>query len=247
MFVKTGNVNTMANIQKLDSPANYNYVRMNSNFNETGNVNTMDNKQNPNNPVNYRYGSYVNYKAFKDYHISKNICDQYFKNPHCTLMAFIIENFHKMEKMPHITVNGERFVMMNSNFILDNLIYLKVKSRMLINYLNELKNSGMIKIHVHEKTNRYINVDKTLIKLYYEIDYTISSTNYLEKNKPMLWKDFVNEWKPNFDNGQWKNFIDDFNATRVIEGHTLNTKTIYEHLLNSVRYHLEKKRPHDRF
>lgn len=203
----------------------------------------MTNIQNSDTPTNYRYGSYVNYKAFKDFHILKNVCDLYFKSPHCLLMAFIVESFHKNDKMPMIEINKERFVLMNSNYILDNLIYLKVKPRMLKIYLNELKTSEMIKVHIEGENNRYINVDKSLIQLCYEIDYSIRSINFLQKNKPTLWKGFVNEWQPHFKSKkEWKDFIDDFNDQRDIEGYSYNTTNIYEHLLNAVKVKVYKRK-----
>ncbi|GAA4940503.1 hypothetical protein GCM10023314_11670 [Algibacter agarivorans] len=189
--------------------------------------------------VNYYYGSYINYKAIKDFHLNNNLKDEYLKVSHCVLLAFIIESFRKNDKMPMIMFEGEKYVLMNTNYILDNLIYLKVSSRMLKKYLVPLKDNGLIKIHIKNRKDRYINVHKKLIELCYDVDYSIRSISFLEKNKPTLWKGFVNEWQPLFnDKESFKKFIDRFNDTRDINEYNYNTKNIYEHLLNAVKFEL---------
>lgn len=191
---------------------------------------------------NYYYGGYINYKAFKDYHLNNCIDDTYFKSNHCLLLAFIVEKYHKNDKAPYLMHDGKKYVLMNTNFMADNIINLKVKSRMIKNYIADFKKYNLISVEVRNKNSRYIHVNEELIKLCYEIDYTIRPINFLKNNKPELWKGFVNEWEVYFKTkGGFKEFIDDFNDTRDIKDLSYNTKTIYEHLVNAIRYHLYGK------
>ena len=85
--------------------------------------------------VNFKYGSFLNYKAFKDYHVTNKISDAYFNKNHCVIMAFIVDDFRKTKTIPDITIENEKYVLMNSNYILNNLIYLKIKKSQLKKYL----------------------------------------------------------------------------------------------------------------
>ena len=199
----------------------------------------MKNTQNTTSILNYKYGLYINYKAFNDYHISNNLDDKYFKIIQCNLMAFIVAEFHKNHKMPHRMIKNERYVMMNSDYILDNLIFLKIKSSMLKKYLVPLKANGLIKVYVENRKDRFINVSKQLINLYYSMDISIRPTNYLEHFRPDLWKDFKNEWELQFkDKKSFKLFIDNFNDNRDIKGYPNNVKDINTHLKNAAEHKL---------
>lgn len=192
---------------------------------------------------NYYYGSYINYKAIRDFHLHFNLNDSYLKPAHCILLSFITESFHKHDKLPSIQCGDKRYVLMNTNFILHNLIYLKVGHRQIKNYLQDLRRNQLIQTVIAENRNRYITVHTKLIQLCYKLDWNISSTNYLEKNKPELWKAFISEWKPHFkDTESFQDFIWYFNGTRTIKAYSYNTKYIYNHLLNAVRFWLDKKK-----
>ena len=192
--------------------------------------------------LNFKYGFYKNYKAFKDYHLANNLCDKYFNDRYAEILAFIVDEFYRNDNMPSMIINKERYVMMNSNYILDNLIFLKINSGMLKKYLRPLKINGLIKVHVEMRKDRFINVNKQLIDLYFFKGWTISSINYLEKMKPHLWNSFKNEWQPQFkDKESFKTFIDAFNATRDINGSKYNTTDIFNHLINSVQFKIYGK------
>lgn len=198
---------------------------------------------NKENVSNYYYGSYVNYKAFKDYHITNNIDDKYFKSNHCLILAFIVERYYKHLKTPSISYKNEKYLLMNTNYILNNLVYLKIAPRQFKNCLSQLKTNGLIKVFIENKTNRYIFVNSDLIKLCYTKDWTITPIDFLIKNKPDVWKVFKNEWEPHFKNKEsFKKFIDDFNDNRIMEGENFNTSNIYDHLINSVRNKLYSKK-----
>ncbi|MFD1163675.1 hypothetical protein [Hwangdonia seohaensis] len=203
----------------------------------------QDNKNNGAIPqTHYYYGGYINFKAFRDYHLNNGLDDNYFKSNHCLVLAFIVEKFHKHDNTPHIIHNNKKYILVNTNFIVDNLIYLKVKSRTVKNYLEAFKKNNLISVEVRNENSRYVNVNSELIKLCYDIHYAIRPINFLQKNKPELWKMFMNEWEVYFESKQsFKKFVDDFNDTRDIEEYSYNTKTIYEHLLNSVHYHIYGK------
>ncbi|MCB0747282.1 MAG: hypothetical protein KDC90_07440 [Ignavibacteriae bacterium] len=189
------------------------------------------------NPSNYCYGSYFNYKAFNDFHLIKGIDDSYLTPGHCMLLAFMVEKFYKDRKMPMIEKNGIRYVLMNTNFIKDNLIYLNVKERTIKNYISKFKRHGLMKIEVKDKSNRYVNINDELVNLCYEKYGIWKPINYLMEYRPEWWKGFVNEWRPYFiDEDSFKLFVDNFNDTRDIEQLSYNTKEIYDHLLKSVNY-----------
>lgn len=200
----------------------------------------MANLLNTDHTTNFKYGLYINFKALYDYHLELKINDSYLTMNHCIIIAFIIEQFEKNHKMPDIKYNGERYALMNSPFILPNLIYLKLKNRQLSNYLESLKKHKLIKTYIIKNKDRYINVNDHLLKLWYSQHHTIRHTNYLEANWPDMWKSYVNEWKPYFNERKidFKNFIDNFNDTCVINGENLNSKNIYEHLINATNYKL---------
>jgi hypothetical protein len=203
----------------------------------------MSNIQNKENPANYKYGSYINFKAIKDYCIKRKINDDYIKPQHCILLAFMVESYYKASKMPSIEINGTRYIMMNSNYILNNLIYLRVKERSLKYYISDLKKSKIINIHVENKKDRYVSIDSVLVNLYYNNDHTFKSTNYLAKNQPDLWKGFVSDWQPYFKTTEdFKRFIDGFNDTRDIDEMPYNSKEIYDHLINAVKYKIYGKK-----
>ncbi|PKQ45911.1 hypothetical protein [Confluentibacter flavum] len=202
----------------------------------------MKNKQNTDNQVNYKYGSYINYKAFKDYHVINNINDGYFNVYHCMIMGFILDEFHKNNNMPQLLFENEKYVLMNTNYILDNLIYLGIKESMFKKHFRLLKVNGLVKIKVIKRKDRYVNVNKQLIELCFNLDYTIKPTNYLEQYKPHLWKSFKNEWEQYFkDKISFKKFIDDFNDTRNENDYNYNSKEIYFHLLNAVQFKIYGK------
>ncbi|WP_370477078.1 hypothetical protein [Tamlana flava] len=192
--------------------------------------------------VNYYYGSYLNYKAFKDFHLKNNIDDSYLTPAHCMLLAFMVDKFYKDRKMPHIVKNGCRYVLMNTNFIKDNLVYLFVGERMIKKYISNFKKFGLMKIEVKDESNRYVNINKELINLCFEKHFTFRPINHLIQSRPELWKGFVKEWEPYFDSKEeFKFFIDDFNDTRDIDELNYNSKEIYEHLINSVKFKIYGK------
>ncbi|PNW27411.1 hypothetical protein [Formosa algae] len=203
----------------------------------------MKNKQNKQEPINFKYGVYINYKAFKDYHLLNGISDNYFKIQHCCLMAYIIDEFQKNSNLKTLNFDNEKYVYLGNKFILDNLVYLKIEKSMLQKYLNTLKTNGLIKTHVLNDTKRYINVNNQLLELYFGgMDFSITAINYLIQYKPTYWKTFKNEWEPHFKNQEhFKQFIDNFNNTRLLEGLNNNGKEIFEHLTNAVNYELYKR------
>lgn len=195
----------------------------------------MTNLQKIKGTSNYCYGLYNNYKAFKDFHTFYGLNDEYFKPHHCMILSFIVESFHKQNKMPHITDSGNRYVLMNTNYIANNLIYLGIGNRQLKNYIRQLAENKFINLINEGNRNRYINVNSKLIELCYDRDWTMTATKYLSKTKPSLWRSFVNEWEPHFkDANSFKKFIDRFNSNRMVKGSVYNAKDIFQHLLNSV-------------
>ena len=190
----------------------------------------------------YYYGGYINYKAFRDFHLNNGLDDKYFRSNHCLLLGFIVEKFHKHLKTPNIMHDGKKYIQLNNKFILDNLINLKVKHRTITYYIAALKKSKLISVEVRGENNRYVHVNSELIKLCYDYDSQLRPINFLQNNKPELWKAFVFEWKDHFDSKEsFKNFIDNFNDNRDVKAAAYNTGDIYTHLLNSVRYHLYGK------
>lgn len=193
----------------------------------------------PNNEIstNYYYGSYLNYKAFKEFHYINKIDDSYLTPGHCMLLAFMVEKFQKDLKMPHLIKNGLRYVLMNTNFIKDNLIYLSVKERTIKYYISTFKKVGIIDVEIMNKNNRFVNINNELLNLYPKRHWSMTPINYLIKNYPDLWKSFVNDYEPYFNSKEdFKRFVDDFNCNREIDELSYNSKEIYGHLLNSVRY-----------
>ncbi|WP_147677276.1 hypothetical protein [Algibacter pacificus] len=192
---------------------------------------------------NFNFASYVNYKAFKDYHVKHGIDDEYMTSNYCVLLAYIIENFQKNSNMPRIKRNGLDYALMNTGFILENLIYLRIESRSLKSYIKVLKDNGIIKVWIEDENNRFIHVNPDLIKLCYEMDYSTRPINFLIKNKPELWKAFACEWEPHFKSKEdFKKFCDYFNDERDMQGYNNNTKNIYDHLVNAVRRNLYGKK-----
>jgi hypothetical protein len=199
-------------------------------------VNIMKNSKNN----NFKYGLYHNYKAIYDYHKENEIDDKYLKSNHCYLLTFLVDQFIKNKNGIQRVINGERYILMNTNYILDNCIYLKIGKRQLKNLIKELDDYGIIKRYL-DTNERYINLNKQLIDIWYS-DWTITAISYLQQLKPTLWKSFVNEYRPFFNNQKtFKTFIDDFNDTRAMNEEPNELQAIYDHLINSVKYKLGMK------
>lgn len=185
----------------------------------------------------FRYGSYINYKAISDFHQLFNIDDEYFKPSHCMVLAFIIECYHKHENLYTLTIEKRKFVMLNTNFILMNLKYIKVGPRQVKKYIQLFKEKGIIDIFIHERTNRFIHVKTDLIRLYYPLSLNMSPTKFLRKFKPIYWQGFVNEWKPYFkDDKSFNDFIFRFDCERDIQGYSYDAKSIFKHLVNTAQF-----------
>jgi hypothetical protein len=189
----------------------------------------------------YCYGQYHNYKAIKDFHLVNGLNDSYFKPQHCMILTFITESFFRQKKMPSINHLGKRYVLMNTNFIMDNLPYLQVKERQIKNYIKQLSDNKFINLYNEGNRNRYVNVNSKFVELCYQREYLpMSAVAILAKSKTHFWKMFVDEWKPRFkDETLFNKFLVGFDSNRLVKQSSYNPNDIAQHIINAVRKELK--------
>ena len=119
------------------------------------------------NKEQYYWNSYINNKAIVEFERHNNLSENKMNMNRYYLLSYFMDLYINTKKGNKITtkyIDGVKYIYVNSSFILNNLLLLKVEERTLVRIIEQLEYYGYIQRRVIKHVFRYIKINDELLQ-----------------------------------------------------------------------------------